>query len=162
MLFRSPQLEAVAAENLTAQGFDVYLPKFRKTRRHARRIDSVITPLFPRYLFVGFDREDRGWNSIRSTRGVHEIIQYGEHPACVAPGVVEEIRAREDDRGLIVMDYAEKLSSGDRVEIVSGAFCDQFGLFARRNDRDRVVLLLTLLGRPVHVTVPVDFIRRCA
>ena len=157
-----PQLESMAAENLVAQGFDVYLPRFRTTRRHARRIDNVIRPLFPRYLFVGFDHQQRGWNCIRSTRGVHELVRQGDAPAIISESVVREIRSREDKSGLVIMDYADGLTPGDRVEIVAGAFCEQIGLFERRNDGNRVVVLLSLLGRSVHITTSVDAIRRCA
>ena len=44
--------EAKATAHLGRQGFLVYLPRYRKQRRHARRIDTVTVPLFPSYLFV--------------------------------------------------------------------------------------------------------------
>ena len=47
--------ESKAAMHLGRQGFEVYLPRYRKQRRHARRIDVVATPLFPRYPFVSID-----------------------------------------------------------------------------------------------------------
>src|SRR5947209_3993566 len=50
-----PRAEAKAAEHLDRQGFHVYLPNFRKRRRHARRVETVTAPLFPRYLFVSVD-----------------------------------------------------------------------------------------------------------
>lgn len=49
--------EYQAAAHLSRQGFQVYLPKYTKIRRHARRIERVASPLFPRYLFVAMDIE---------------------------------------------------------------------------------------------------------
>ena len=37
-----------AAENLRRQGFDVYLPRYLKRLRHARKVDFTAKPLFPR------------------------------------------------------------------------------------------------------------------
>jgi len=47
--------EDKAAFHLRRQGYEVFLPKHLKRRKHARRIDWVSAPLFPRYLFVAID-----------------------------------------------------------------------------------------------------------
>ena len=62
--------EDKAAFHLRRQGYDVFLPKHLKRRKHARRVDWVPAPLFPRYLFVGIDPETTPWGVIRSTIGV--------------------------------------------------------------------------------------------
>jgi transcriptional antiterminator RfaH len=49
--------EAKAARNLLRQGFAIYLPRYLKRRSHARKIEKVPAPLFPRYLFVQIDLE---------------------------------------------------------------------------------------------------------
>jgi transcription antitermination factor NusG len=91
---------------------------------------------------------------------VHEFVCHGDKLAAVPAGVVDEIRAREDDAGLIILHQDSHFSRGEKVEIVSGVFFDRLGLFECRSDKDRVVVLLSLLGRPVRVTVPIDAIRR--
>ena len=53
--------EQDALINLCRQGFEVYLPKYRKRRSHARRVEWVPSPLFPRYLFVCLDLEIDQW-----------------------------------------------------------------------------------------------------
>ena len=42
--------ESKAAAHLLRQGYETYLPRYLKRRRHARKIDLVSKPLFPRYL----------------------------------------------------------------------------------------------------------------
>ena len=44
--------ENKAVAHLARQGFATYLPRYLKRRSHARRVDVVAAPLFPRYLFV--------------------------------------------------------------------------------------------------------------
>jgi transcriptional antiterminator RfaH len=64
-----PHAEAKAAAHLERQGYSTYLPRYLKCRRHARRIEIVPAPLFPRYLFVTIDRLRQRWRSIQSTVG---------------------------------------------------------------------------------------------
>ena len=49
-----PNKESIAELNLQNQGFDTYIPRYKKLRRHARRVDTVFAPLFPRYFFVNY------------------------------------------------------------------------------------------------------------
>ena len=65
-----PFQEEKATFNLSKQGFAFYLPKYLKPRRHARRTDLVLKPLFPRYLFVQWDTEIDPWRSIYGTIAV--------------------------------------------------------------------------------------------
>ena len=56
--------ELKATFHLRRQGFETYLPCYLKKSRHARRVDTVATPLFPRYLFVSVDTATQRWHSI--------------------------------------------------------------------------------------------------
>jgi len=66
--------EQKADFHLRNQGFEVYLPSYRKQRRHARRVDWIKAPLFPRYLFVRMDIETTPWRRIHSTIGVSYLL----------------------------------------------------------------------------------------
>ena len=146
-----PQAEAKALLNLRRQGFHAYLPRYTRRCRHARRITNVASPLFPRYLFVALDISLERWRAIQSTFGVSHLICQGDLPAPVPRGIIEEIQAREDPRGLVVISPAAQLRPGQRVQITDGVFADQTGLFERIADDRRVAILLELLGRPVRV-----------
>jgi transcriptional antiterminator RfaH len=67
--------EAKAARNLLRQGYEVYLPRYLKRRRHARKVDHVARPLFPRYMFVAIEMATQRWRSIRSAFGVSHCIR---------------------------------------------------------------------------------------
>ncbi len=151
-----PRAEARARAHLLRQGFGVYLPQFLKRRRHARRVEEVAAPLFPRYLFVRFDPAKARWRAIRSTVGVQALVCHGETPAPVPEGIVEAIRAREDERGFVRLGALAQLRPGQKVRIAAGALADQIGLLERLDDRERVSVLLDLLGRRVRVRLPLD------
>ena len=148
-----PRAEAKAAAHLQRQGFSIYLPRYLKRRRHARRVETVAAPLFPRYLFVAVDMATQRWRSIQSTQGVSSLVCNSNEPAVLPARVVAELRRREDDNGFIRLDLRPQYAPGDKVRVVDGVFGDSFGLFEGIADRDRVTILLDLLGRKVRVVL---------
>ena len=130
--------EAKAAQNLLRQGYEIYLPRHLKRRRHARKVDFVAKPLFPRYMFVAIDMATQRWRSIQSTFGVSRLVCNGEDPAVVPDGVVRALKAREDDRGFVKMEVRPAFAPGDKVRVLAGAFMDNAGLFNGMADHDRV------------------------
>jgi transcriptional antiterminator RfaH len=146
--------ESLAARHLQNQGFDVYLPKIKKQRRHARRVDMVFAPMFPRYLFVRLSALAPKWRSVNGTIGVSYMICHGDEPALVPEGIVEEIMSRENDEG-VVAPHKALFKPGERLRMLDGAFTDQIGLFEEMADDKRVIMLLELMGRQVRVKAPV-------
>jgi transcriptional antiterminator RfaH len=145
--------ENKAAANLLRQEFEIYLPRYQKRRRHARKTEMVAAPLFPRYLFVSVDMATHRWRSIQSTFGVARLVCNGDEPAAVSDSVVEALKRRQDDKGFVVLDQRPRFAVGDRVRVVDGAFADCLGLFEGTRDDERVTLLLDLLGRKVRVMI---------
>jgi len=146
-----PHGESKAVSHLGRQGFATYLPRYEKRRRHARRIETVAAPLFPRYLFVAVDMAVQRWRSIQSTIGVSRLVCNGDDPAAVADGVVDGLRRRENERGFVQLDAGPRFAVGDQVRIVDGIFTSCLGLFDGISDGERVAVLLELLGRKVRV-----------
>lgn len=154
-----PHHELRADVNLRRQGFDTYMPRYQRTRRHARRTETVVRPLFPRYLFVALDLTRDRWRAVHSTFGVSHLIQAGEEPLSVPSGVVEEIRAREDGAGLVKLGLPPGIGPGSPVRLIDGIFQDARGVLERIADDRRVAVLLQLLGREVRVFVPAASVR---
>ncbi|WP_424627558.1 transcription termination/antitermination protein NusG [Bradyrhizobium sp. SYSU BS000235] len=143
--------ENKAVHHLSRQGFATYLPRYRKRRRHARKVDIVPTPLFPGYLFVAIDVAAQRWRSIASTVGIIRLVSNGSAPAPVPEQVVTILREREDEGGFVSLDQASQFSRGDRVRVVDGVFSSCLGLVDGMADGDRIAILLDLLGRKSRV-----------
>jgi transcriptional antiterminator RfaH len=141
--------EAKAAAHLARQGFTAYLPRYLKRRRHARRIETVAAPLFPRYLFVTVDMVCQRWRAIHSTIGVTRLVCNGDAPIAVADDVIGALRAREDGQGFVMLRQRPRFALGEKVRVLDGVFADCLGLFDGMKDSDRVAVLLDLLGRKV-------------
>jgi len=151
-----PSAERKAIAHLERQGFATYLPRYLKRRRHARKVDIVPAPLFPRYLFVAIDLAAQRWRSIFSTVGVSRLVCNGDIPTPVSDQVLETLRAREDQGGYVRLDHRPNFHAGDRIRVLEGAFADCLGLYEGMRDSDRVAILLDLLGRKVRVTVDLE------
>lgn len=147
--------EERAASHLSNQGFDVFLPRYRKQRRHARRVETVLRPLFPSYLFVKLDLDYQQWRAINGTIGVISLIASGLTPLPLPPGMVDRLIENSDNSGVITLT-PPSLIKGQRVTIVTGAFADYTALFEEMVDEKRVVLLLDLLGQKVRLQMPVE------
>ena len=150
--------EFVASRHLNRQGFDVYLPRYLKQRRHARRKDIVAAPLFPRYLFVAIDMSAQRWRSINSTTGIVRLISIGDDPVPVPQLVFDALKRREDADGFVRLERRPPFSPGDKVRVLEGTFSDCCGLFEGMSGRERVAILLELLGRKVRVLLNPEII----
>jgi transcriptional antiterminator RfaH len=150
--------ESKASYHLNRQGFQVYLPRYLKKRRHARRVDIVAAPLFPRYVFVGVTPGRQGCYSIRSTIGISRLVDRGSVPAIVHPAIIEGLRRRENADGFIELERRPRFASGDKIRVSEGAFADTLGLFESMTGEERVAILLDLLGRKVRVVLDADVI----
>lgn len=153
-----PNAERKAVFNLNRQGYWTYLPQYLRRRRHARRVEMVKSPLFPRYLFVAIDMTSQRWRSIQSTVGVSRLVCNGDMPAAISVRIVEQLRDREDDQGCVRLEKQPIFSRGDKVRVQDGIFESCLGLFEGLTDGERVAVLLDLLGRKVRVFIDADFV----
>jgi transcriptional antiterminator RfaH len=153
-----PRAEGKATAHLNRQGFEVYFPRYLKRRRHARRVETVAAPLFPRYLFVAVDLNVQRWRSVYSTIGVTRLVCNGDDPTPVPDGIVEAFKGREDASGFIKLDLRPAFCAGDKVRVLDGAFTSCLGLFEGMAERERIAILLDLLGRKVRVVLDADLV----
>ena len=122
-----PHRESGAKFHLKNQGFRSFLPRRMKTRRHARKLENVLAPFFPRYLFVSLDLGCDRWRSVNGTFGVARLVMGGERPKPVPRGIVEALMTACDDRDVLRFDVGGRLRVRDRVQVLAGPFADQFG-----------------------------------
>ena len=152
-------LERIAKGHLENQGFTTYLPRRRRERRHARKVDSILVPFFPSYIFVAFDIEQDPWRSVNGTYGIRYLVGMGDSVLPVPDGVIAAIRERENAEGLIDIAEEPPFAPGEVVEITRGALAAQTAIFKCANDNQRVTLLLSLLGRETEVKLPSSAVR---
>jgi transcriptional antiterminator RfaH len=146
-----PKSERKAEWHLGAQGFRTYFPQVQKTVRHARRLRTVMSPLFPSYLFILLDLERDRWLSVRSTVGVSYLFAYQEGRPIPIPVGVVELLMDQSEGNLMRLDIG--LVKGQHVRILSGPFADFVGILERLDEAGRVQILLEMMGTAVPVTL---------
>jgi transcriptional antiterminator RfaH len=144
-----PHREALALHCLGLGGFTVYYPRLRDQRfRHGRKVE-LRPPLFPGYAFISVVSS---WWAARWAAGVINLIMDGAAPARVPDAVIAEIRGREVG-GLIELVPPASLRRGVRVRILRGPFSGHLAIFADMKPRQRVEILLQLLGGEQRMTL---------
>ncbi|MBT8765806.1 transcription/translation regulatory transformer protein RfaH [Metapseudomonas boanensis] len=146
--------EERAEENLRRQDYVCYHPKFRRERLVKGRREIAEESLFPGYLFVHLSQEDN-WGPLRSTRGVNRIVSFGNQPAVLSDGLIEQLQRREHEPCV-----EELLSIGERVRINEGPFADLEAIFLAMDGETRVVLLLNFLQREQKLLMPLTGVRK--
>lgn len=147
-----PQREKLAVQQLTNQDYRVFLPMHLKTRRHARKVETITAPLFPRYLFAVLDRTKDRWRSINGTVGVERLLTSGGEPQAVPRGLIESLILATSEDGAVRFDFG--LREGQSVKVIAGPFADLIGRLECLNGNDRVNVLLELLGGTIRVALP--------
>ena len=143
--------EGRAINHLREQGFKVYCPLIPKYDALKEEAGSQV--LFPGYCFV--ESSEHSVSSIRSTPGVIAFVSFGSggKPALVSADVLAEIRRVEAFYG----EKSPGLQPGDVVSLTGGPFKGFQGLYSKRS-KDRVEVLLILLGRQQRVLVPASHV----
>lgn len=153
-----PRQEQVALEQLQRQDFEVYLPLFRVFRKPGRRSSNsadvavVHEPMFPRYLFLRPTRATQSLAVVRSTVGVSRLVMFGQQPAMLADGAIRTIRQAESLRESASLDRISPYEPGMAVRLLDPALAGLQAL-VQSVSKDRVTLLLEILGRPQSVQV---------
>lgn len=155
-----PRQDAVAEENLLNQGFEIFRPKTRTRRSRAGRRRILLESMFPRYLFVRLCQTGEDWGPIRSTRGAVGLVRLGPHTPVVPDPIIDTLRQRCDDDGIISLSGAIVYQLNDLVDIIDGPCAGYRALFQARSSEERVVVLLKLLQHERTVELAESAIRK--
>jgi transcription elongation factor/antiterminator RfaH len=145
--------ETWATEHLHRQSYEVYCPMIRKQLRKGQRTYEVDRALFPNYLFVRTASETQAWRPLLSTRGVRNVVCFGSRLGTIDEQFISDLRAREVDG--IVVNAVVPFEVGKSVRVISGPFAGLIAEIVSVDERDRLMILMTLMQRRVAVRVPV-------
>jgi len=152
LAYTKPRFESVAQVNLEQQGFDVYMPLYKKFKKTEAGSVSIFEPMFPRYIFFRPSRPSQSIASVRSTKGVNNLVRFGFEPAVLPDSVVALIRQLEHSRNQVSVQGASLFQAGQAVRLKHSAMHNMQGLVHSVGGK-RIAVLLEIMGRPTVVQV---------
>jgi transcriptional antiterminator RfaH len=152
-----PKHEHIASANLARHlALEIFCPRLRLERSTRRGLVRVLEPLFPCYMFVRCVLEDK-LDDLRYTNGVCSLVNFGGRVAAVPDDVIAGLRAYFADEAILAVK--DELQPGAEVVVAGGAFEGMRASVLRvLPARQRVQVLLDILGRPTAVEVERAFV----
>jgi transcription antitermination factor NusG len=149
-VYTAPRHEKRVSQYLSLKEIEHYLPLYRTQRKWSdgSRV-TLDLPLFPGYLFVHIDRNERV--PVLQIPGVLSFVGgIGGQPASLPETEIDALRTglplrRAEPHPLLI--------AGQRARIRSGPLAGMEGVVVRRKNSLRVVLTMDIIQRSVAVEV---------
>lgn len=125
--------------NLKNQSIDYYLPRIVTKKHNFNPKEEV---MFPGYIFVNTDIDN--YSSVRYTKGIKNIIRFGENIAQISDEEIKSINLVEKSSRLEPL--VQEIQIGQEVNIVSGTFKGKIAKICSLPSKERVGILLRVLG----------------
>jgi transcriptional antiterminator RfaH len=145
----NPHRERLVLDNLRRQALNAYCPMIRRRWSHARRVESVLRPLFPGYLFVQANADPERWRPLRSTHGVRTVVSTGDRPSFIADAFIAGLKMREIDGAVVRPPTPYRI--GQEVRIAGGPFDGFIATILDLDEKDRMLVLLDVMHRGVKI-----------
>lgn len=154
-----PQQELRAEVNLNLFSIQTYYPQIHANHGDAAHSNAA-APLFPGYLFARFNLQ-ASLHNIIFTRGVHNVVRFGNCASVIDDDVIAMIQSRQDEDNLIRLEKIPAI--GDKVEITSGPFANFTGIFSEEiSGAQRIVILHEALNYQNRIVVDKAIIAKVA
>jgi len=165
-----PRGEADVCKDIRAElSLETYCPVERlRAQRRGRKVEQIIRPLIPGYVFVAFDRLRPGWQAIERVDGVVSLLGNGDIPSRVPTAWVEATRRAE---AYGVFDRTRTAPNGfkvgDQVRLADGPFAGHHALIQEfiaklksATARKRAKVLVSFMGRMTALDLPIESLER--
>lgn len=152
-LWTRSHCERLVHDQLTAKGFDLFLPEIDVWSRRGGIRHRCSAPMFPGYLFLHHGMDASSYIEVRKARGLVRILGEGwERLAVLSDEEIEAIQAvLRAQQPVLAHPY---LREGQRVRITRGPLANVEGILVRmKPGKGLLVLSVSLLRRSVAVEV---------
>jgi transcription termination/antitermination protein NusG len=153
VLWTRSNCEMLVSEQLTAKGFDLFLPTLELWSRRGGVRRLVRVPMFPGYVFLHHALDKWSDVEVRKARGLVMILGDAWDRRAVVPVAEIEAIRRVVDARVPTMTHSY-LREGQRVRIVRGPLADVEGLLVRtKPGKGLLVVSVELLHRSIAVEI---------
>jgi transcription antitermination factor NusG len=151
-VFTIPQHEKSVAKHLGMREIESFLPTYESVRtwKNRQRV-KIDLPLFPTYVFVHIDSEQRGL--VLQSPGVLQIVGSSKESIPVHDSEIELLRSGACRARV---EPFHDLVIGERVRIKSGIMQGIEGTLVRKCDGMRFVLNLKMINQNAAIKIDAD------
>ena len=146
-----PNQDKVATINLERQGFEFFQPTFKTMSRVQNKFKEIIKPVFPGYIFIAINLEEKNWYKINNTRGISRIIVFGNEIPLIHCQLIEELKHRFSLNN--TPKAVDPFEVGMNAEITNGPFAQLIGQIEEIDADQRIWILLDILGTQTRVSI---------
>jgi transcription antitermination factor NusG len=147
-----PRHDKAVARTLETQGFQAFLPLYKKQHKYGSRLKESELPLFPGYVFCRFNALTK--LPVLATPGVTHILGIGSKSIPLPQKEIVFLQAAVQAH--IPLQPFPFLQVGQRVRIDKGALSGIEGIVISFKQCLRLVLSITLLQRSVLLEIDRD------
>jgi transcriptional antiterminator NusG len=143
--------ERARVMELSDKVIESFIPTQKKIIISSSKKKEIDDRLFPGYILVKAEIDDRVWHVIRNTPGVTGFVGLGNTPT---PLSKKEVDAIINYVKLDTPKFETKFNEGDAVRITEGAFKDFIGKINKiMKDQGRLEVLVPVFDRETPVEV---------
>jgi transcriptional antiterminator NusG len=153
VLWTRSHCEQLIHDQLTAKGFDLFLPKIDRWSQRGGLRHLIRIPMFPGYVFLHGTMERASFLEVLKVRGLVQVLGERWDRLATVPDAEIDTIWRIVDAGVPALPFAY-LREGQRVRITRGPLADVEGILVRtKPNRGLLVVSVDLLRRSVAVHV---------
>jgi transcription antitermination factor NusG len=147
-----PNTEKSIFRSLNRMQIISFLPLQSVARKWKDRKKTIVSPLFPNYIFVYSTHNER--YEALGIKGMIKYVAFNGKPAIIKDDQIEAIKKML--AGDIAVHTNTLANPGDRVRITDGPFSGIEGTIEKVNGRSRLCVRIECLGRTVSVNLSTD------
>ena len=141
--------QRIEATGMEDKILEILVPVQKKIVVKKGKQDIKEEKIFPGYVLVKMELNDRTWDLVRNTEGVRGFVKIDKYPR---PLPESEVNAIMKFQEVEQPSYQTSFSVGEAVKIIDGAFADFIGSVEEiDNTKGKIKVLISFLGREAPV-----------
>lgn len=131
------------------KNIEIFYPVLPMIKIWSDRKKKIFLPMFPGYLFVYGDEEER-YNAIANTSGAMGYLMYAKKPAVVTQKEINSIKLSLAEPERVKVDKMS-IRQGDLVEITNGPFAGLMGFVVEFRGTYKIVVNIIELNASINI-----------
>lgn len=158
LLYTNPRSEKKAAQELVANGFEVFLPIQRVLKQWSDRKKWVDEPLFRSYLFI-YTQKEKNFTKILGTQHIVKFVSFNGEAVKVNQRDIDLIHILIGNFNSIVSE-PYKPKPGDIVEVQAGPLIGQKAKLVKVKGSQQVYIEIPAIMQNVKINIPLNYLKK--